>query len=266
MRLVTWNVNSVRLRLPLLMRLIDMQDPDVFCLQETKTPDEFFPVTDLAARGYAHHHIAGMKGYNGLCIFSKFPLEDKQVHRRCDKNDMRHISAKVKAKGQAFDLHNIYIPAGGYEPDPAANEKFRHKLDFVDELAAWFPKQRSKKDPLVVVGDLNIAPLENDVWDSKKMQKTVSHTPIEREKFAKFQNALNFTDAVRHFVPEDKKLYSWWTYRMPDWEGTDKGRRLDHVWVTQKLKGALKGQTVLRAARGWDQPSDHVPVTVDFGF
>lgn len=266
MRLLTWNINSVRLRLPLLVKILDSAKPDVFCLQETKTPDEFFPVDALKDKGYAHHHFTGMKGYNGVCIFSKFPLADPQIYKRCKKDDKRHISAKVKAKGKTFELHNIYIPAGGYEPDPVANDKFKHKLDFVDELAAWFPKERSAKDPMVVVGDLNIAPMENDVWDHVKMKNTVSHTPIEREKFAKFYSSVGWTDAVRHFVPEYKKLYSWWSYRAPDWESADKGRRLDHVWVTRGLKPALKKQQVLRDARGWQQPSDHVPVIVDLDF
>jgi exodeoxyribonuclease-3 len=204
-----------------------------------------------------------MKGYNGVAIFSKFPLTEKAVHKRCGKMDSRHISARVKARGKSFELHNVYIPAGGYEPDPVGNPKFRHKLDFVDELAAWFPKERSARSPMVVVGDLNIAPLENDVWDHKKMAKVVSHTPIEREKFARFYDSVDWVDAVRHFVPENKKLYSWWSYRAPDWDTADKGRRLDHVWVTKGLKPALQKQQVLRDARGWQQPSDHVPVVVD---
>ena len=263
MRLITWNINSVRLRLPLLTKLLEKEKPDVFCLQETKTRDEFFPVAALTAQGFKHHHFTGMKSYNGVCIFSKFPLENKQIHNRCGKNDTRHISAVVKAKGKTFELHNIYVPAGGYEPD-MKEEKFRHKLDFVDELAKWFPKERSAKDPMVIVGDLNIAPLENDVWDHRKMLNVVSHTPVELEKFARFYKSMNFTDAVRHFVPEDKKLYSWWSYRAEDWDKADKGRRLDHVWVTQKLKSALKKQSILRPVRGWTQPSDHAPVVVDF--
>ena len=111
--------------------------------------------------------------------------------------------------------------------------------------------------------DLNIAPLENDVWDSKKMQKVVSHTPIEREKFAKLYESVGWVDAVRKFVPEDKKLYSWWSYRAADWDAADKGRRLDHVWVTKPLSSMLQKQQVLRDVRGWQQPSDHVPVVVD---
>lgn len=263
MRILTWNINSVRLRLPLLLDLLKKQKPDVFCLQETKTQDEFFPVDDLVSAGYAHYHFTGIKSYNGVCIFSKHPIDDKQVHKRCGKFDARHISATIKAKGMNFELHNIYIPAGGYEPDPVANDKFKHKLDFVDELTDWFSTERTAKVPMVALGDLNIAPLENDVWDSKKLQNVVSHTPVEREKFGRFFNSVKWVDAVRTFVPENKKLYSWWSYRAPDWDTADKGRRLDHVWVTQKLSSALQKQQVLRDARGWSQPSDHVPVIVD---
>lgn len=266
MRLMTWNINSVRLRLPLLSKILKAEKPDVFCLQETKTPDEFFPADDLRSLGYAHGFFTGMKGYNGVAIFSKFPLADTAIYKRVGKSDCRHISARVKAPGRTFELHNIYIPAGGYEPDIEGNEKFRHKLDFVDELAAWFPKERSAKDPMIVVGDLNIAPLEHDVWDSKKLQNVVSHTPVEREKFARFYDSVGWVDAVRRFVPEDKKLYTWWSYRSPDWDAADKGRRLDHVWVTQKISPALKSQKVLRQLRGGEQPSDHVPVIVDMDF
>jgi len=266
MRLMTWNINSVRLRLGLLAQVLEENRPDVFCLQETKTPDEFFPVDALRDMGYAHHHFTGMKGYNGVAIFSKFPLDGGDIHKRCGKADCRHISASVKAPGKTFELHNIYIPAGGYEPDPVANDKFKHKLDFVDELAAWFPKERSARAPMVVVGDLNIAPLENDVWDHKKMLGVVSHTPVEVEKFGRFYDSVGFVDAVRRFVPADEKLYSWWSYRAADWDAADKGRRLDHVWVTKGLSSALKGQDVLRRWRGGERPSDHVPVIVDFLF
>lgn len=263
MRLATWNINSVRLRLDIVMKFIGQMKPDVLCLQETKTPDEFFPADAFKDKGYIHQHFAGMKGYNGVAILSRLPLEDAQTYKRCGKADCRHISAKVKRAGGAFELHNIYIPAGGYEPDPVANDKFRHKLDFVDELTAWFKKERTGKMPMIAVGDFNIAPLENDVWDHKKMLSVVSHTPVEVEKFARFYQSSGWTDAVRRFVPADEKLYSWWSYRAADWDAADKGRRLDHIWVTQKLAPALHKQQVLRAARGWERPSDHAPVVLD---
>ena len=264
MKLVTWNINSVRLRIDSVMKLLDKQKPDIICLQETKTPDEFFPVDAFKDKGYKYHHFTGMKSYNGVAIFSKLPLDNPEIHKRVGKSDCRHISARVDGK---FELHNIYIPAGGYEPDPVANDKFKHKLDFVDELAKWFPKERSAKLPMIAVGDFNIAPLENDVWDHKKMLKVVSHTPIEVEKFGKFQDSIEWVDAIRHFVPEDKKLYSWWSYRAEEnWDAADKGRRLDHIWVTQKLKSALKKQQILRELRGWEKPSDHAPVILDMTF
>lgn len=263
MRLLTWNINSVRLRLGSLTKLLDRQKPDVFCLQETKTQDEFFPVDALVDRGYPHFHLTGIKSYNGVAIFSKFPLDNLEIHKRCGKKDARHISARVKAPGKSFELHNIYIPAGGYEPDPVANDKFKHKLDFVDELTRWFAKERAAKDKMVAVGDLNIAPMENDVWDHKKMIDVVSHTPVEVDKFSKFHASVNWVDAIRHFVPEEKKLYSWWSYRAEDWDKADKGRRLDHIWVTQGLKSALQKQQILRDVRGWERPSDHAPVVLD---
>lgn len=262
MKVMTWNINSVRLRLPLLLQILGKHKPDVFCLQETKTQDEFFPLDELLAAGYTHHHFTGIKSYNGVCIFSKHPLDRKEIHARCGKDDARHISARVGANGKSFELHNVYIPAGGYEPD-LTEEKFIHKLAFVDELAAWFPANRSAKDAMMVVGDLNIAPRDNDVWDHKKMVGVVSHTPIEIEKFTNFYNSVGFVDAVRHFVPDDKKLFSWWSYRAADWDAADKGRRLDHMWVTQKLKPALKKQQVLRDIRGAERPSDHVPIILE---
>ena len=264
MRLFTWNINSVRVRLPMLIDLIDKQQPDVFCLQETKVVDELFPVDALIDKGFKYHHFAGMKSYNGVAIFSKLPLSDKQVYNRCGKEDCRHISVKVEDKTNPFELHNLYIPAGGDEPDPVVNEKFKHKLDFIDELSDWFKENRSAKDPIVAVGDLNIAPLEHDVWDHKKLLKIVSHTPVEVERLAKLYSSIDWVDAIRHFVPEDEKLYSWWSYRSKNWDIADKGRRLDHIWVTEKLKSALKQQQVLRDIRGLERPSDHAPIMLDF--
>jgi exodeoxyribonuclease-3 len=156
------------------------------------------------------------------------------------------------------------VPAGGDIPDRKANPKFAHKLDFLDEMTDWFQSERKAQRKMILVGDLNIAPLETDVWSHKQLLDVVSHTPIEVEKLTGLQEGLGWTDAVRHFIPPKDKLYSWWSYRAADWNASDKGRRLDHIWVTRPLKGQLKGASVLREARGWAQPSDHVPVVVDF--
>jgi exodeoxyribonuclease-3 len=264
-RIVTWNINSVRLRLPLLLKLLAEEGPDIVCLQETKTPDEHFPAAELAAAGYLHAHIHGMKGYNGVAILSRHPLEGREIHHRCGKEDCRHIAAAVPdGRGGRVELHNLYIPAGGDVPDPAVNDKFAHKLAFLDELTAWFPALRRADQPMILVGDLNIAPLEHDVWSHKQLLDVVSHTPVEVEKLTALQHSLGWVDAVRHFVPADRKLYSWWSYRAADWSASDKGRRLDHVWVTPPLAGNLAAAHILRDARGWEpKPSDHVPVLVD---
>jgi exodeoxyribonuclease-3 len=113
------------------------------------------------------------------------------------------------------------------------------------------------------VGDLNIAPLETDVWSHKQLLDVVSHTPIEVEKMGAWQDSLQWVDAVRRFIPPEERLYSWWSYRASDWSASDRGRRLDHVWATPSLAPRLTGAMVLREARGWAPASDHVPVMVD---
>jgi len=260
-RIATWNINSVRLRLPLVLRLLEEHAPDVLCLQETKCIDDAFPLKDFAAAGYQHAHIHGMKSYNGVAILSKLPLEGKAIQHWCEKQDCRHVTAMLPG---GVELHNFYIPAGGDIPDPAVNDKFAHKLRFVDEMAEWFPRERSSDRKMVLVGDLNIAPLEHDVWSHKQLLDVISHTPIEVEKFTAMQRSVGWVDAIRHFVPEPEKVYTWWSYRAADWAASDRGRRLDHIWVTQPLAPALKGYKILRDARGWEpKPSDHVPVMLD---
>jgi len=267
MRLATWNINSVRLRLPLLKKLVEMENPDIICLQETKTPDEHFPAQAIEEIGYPHMHFHGMKGYNGVAILSKYPFIANDTHNRVNREDCRHISAKFgqdNPLGKEFELHNLYIPAGGDEPDISANDKYKHKLDFVDEMAEWFAKTYKPDTPLITVGDFNIAPQENDVWSHKQLLKVISHTPPETERLAKMLASLNWTDCSRHFVPAEEKCYSWWSYRNRDWKKSNRGRRLDHIWVTEPLKSALKDHHILTEARDWEKPSDHVPVIVDF--
>jgi exodeoxyribonuclease III len=261
MRLATWNINSVRLRMPLLLRLIDEHKPDVICLQETKVVDADFPHTPLIDKGYKHRLVHGMKSYNGVAILSRQPLSDAGVKNWCDKEDRRHISARLP---NGTEIHCVYVPAGGDIPDPVANDKFAHKLGFVDAQAAWWKKQpRGQKR--ILVGDLNIAPLEHDVWSHKQMLGVVSHTPEEVARLNKMQTAHDWVDAVRHFTPASEKLYSWWSYRAQDWALSNRGRRLDHIWVTPELAPSLKRATTLRDVRGWQQPSDHVPVMIDLG-
>jgi exodeoxyribonuclease III len=255
----TWNINSVRRRIDNLRRFIAEQQPDVLCLQETKSPDEHFPRDAFIELGYAHQLVHGMKGYNGVAVLSRLELKETATQSWCARQDCRH--AIVTLPGDV-ELHNLYIPAGGDVPDPDENPKFAHKLRFLDEVTAWFASERNASTPMIVVGDLNIAPLETDVWSHRQLLTVVSHTPVEVEALDKLQKSATFIDAVRAFIPPAERLYSWWSYRAQDWALSDRGRRLDHVWVTPPLRGKLAGAQVHRAARGWQLASDHVPVMV----
>ena len=258
MRIVTWNINSLRLRIPHLARMADALAPDIVCLQETKVPDDAFPADRLAEIGFPHALYRGMKSYNGVAILSAAPL--REIHRRdwCGREDCRHIAAALPG---GAELHNFYVPAGGDIPDPEQNEKFAHKLEFVAQMTDWFATL--KKGRRILVGDLNIAPLETDVWSHKALLKVVSHTPIEVAALDNLARSRDWVDAVRRFIPPDEPLYSWWSYRAHDWSAADKGRRLDHVWVTPDLAPTLLNAEVARDVRGWNKPSDHAPVIVE---
>jgi exodeoxyribonuclease-3 len=268
MKIASWNINSVRLRAPIVLDFLNSHQPDVLCLQETKTPDEHFPHDAFKGTPYKYIHMHGMKGYNGVAIISKIPFVKQDIHHRACKEDCRHIAVTLEPKGydKPVTIHNLYIPAGGDEPDRGLNDKFDHKLNFVEELTTWFPEHHKKDEAVIAVGDFNIAPLEHDVWSHKQLLSVVSHTPIEVEKLTEMQQAMNWIDTARHFVPEDQKLYSWWSYRSKDWLASNRGRRLDHIWATPVLEKNLKSHTVFAEPRGWDRPSDHVPIITEFSF
>jgi len=260
MRICTWNVNSIRLRADQVGRLLRAARPDVICLQETKVTNESFPLSVFTRRGFAHHLVHGMNSYNGVAILSRLPLEDAGVMDWCGRRDCRHVHARLPG---GIELHNLYVPSGGPTPDPELNDKFAHKLAFLDAVTEWLRRARSARRPLILVGDLNVAPLETDVWSHKQLLRVVSHTPLEVERFARLQAAVDLRDAVRHFVPPTERLYSWWSYRARDWRASDRGRRLDHVLVTPPLVERLRDAMILKDARDWPPPSDHVPVVVE---
>jgi exodeoxyribonuclease-3 len=262
--LTTWNINSVRLRIDLVAKFLEEMQPDVLCLQETKCPDDAFPLKRLKQLGYDHVVLNGQKGYHGVAIVSKLPFESSDIRVFCDNPASRHISVMFGAKaGMTTPLivHDFYVPAGGDIPDPAVNVKFAHKLSFLDEMKsceALHPRGDARH---ILVGDLNVAPHENDVWSHKQMLKIVSHTPIECEKLLAVQSEGNWIDVARERIPLSEKIYTWWSYRAADWAASNRGRRLDHIWVSSALKDSIRDFTVTSDARGWERPSDHVPVT-----
>jgi exodeoxyribonuclease-3 len=261
--IATWNINSVRLRLPLVEEFLRRYAPDILCLQEIKCPEEFFPYQAFHDAGYPHVAISGQKGYHGVATISRLPIELVERRDFCTKGDCRHLSAIFEAGGLKVRLHNFYVPAGGDEPDPEINPKFRHKLDFIEEMRL-VTAEHGPDTGAILVGDLNIAPLVNDVWSHKQLLKVVSHTPIETEGFESMRIGGGWVDLIRQHIPEPEKIYTWWSYRAADWNATDKGRRLDHVWSSANVATKLKGIEILRHARGWDRPSDHVPVIAAF--
>lgn len=262
LRIASWNINSVRIRIPLLKKIVQQARPDVICLQETKVQDEFFPLEDLKSLGFPHIHFSGQKSYNGVAILSKVKLGEMNCMTVAGASDKRHICATLPG---GIELHNFYVPAGGDIPDTKLNPAYGFKLRFVEDMTRWALKARKSKQKIVILGDFNIAPLEHDVWSHKQLMNVVSHTPAEVERLNALRESLDWCDVARHYVDAKEKLYSWWSYRNRDWRKSDRGRRLDHIWVTPNLKPALKKFQIMKDARDWASPSDHVPVMVDVG-
>ena len=256
--LATWNINSIRLREAIVLQLLRDEAPDVLCLQECKSPVELITTAGFADLGYPHMVARGQKGYNGVAILSKFPLEDAGSLDLAQLGHARHVAGRLP---NGVTIHNHYVPAGGDVPDRAQNEKFGQKLDYLTELRDIFAAEKPQRS--ILVGDLNIAPREDDVWDHKKLLKIVSHTPIEVAHLNDVMSAGDWVDVTRQDIP-DGLLYSWWSYRAKDWDAADKGRRLDHIWATSDISSSAHSSRVLREARGWEKPSDHAPVFASF--
>jgi exodeoxyribonuclease-3 len=264
LKFTTWNINSVRLRINLVAKFIKAVRPDVLCLQETKCPDDAFPWKRFKRLGYDHISLNGQKGYQGVAVISRLPFESFNIRSFCGKTDCRHVSVVLGGKAGLRDpitLHNFYVPAGGDEPDPEINPKFAHKLSFLNEMKECDVLRPAVADRAILVGDLNVAPLENDVWSHKQMIKVVSHTPVEVEKLTAARKAGNWIDTMRVLTPEPAKLYTWWSYRAADWRAADRGRRLDHIWTSDALADRVSQIKIAKDYRGAERPSDHVPVT-----
>lgn len=255
--IASWNINSVRLRIDTVLRFLEQYQPDILCLQETKVVNDQFPDRLFRKSGYNAIALNGQKAYHGVAILSRIPFTPLDSREFCSKGDCRHVSVMLPGD---VELHNFYVPAGGDEPFPEINEKFAHKLSFLTEMAEWFGTWQDRDRRRIMVGDLNVAPLDNDVWSHKQMQKVVSHTPIEIELLNRVQTAHGWVDVARQFIPPEEKHYTWWSYRAADWKASNRGRKLDHIWVTPPLVKSVTRFQVAEDVRGWPQPSDHAPI------
>ena len=258
LKIMSWNVNSVRIRLPLLAEITQRYAPDVLCLQETKTEDAHFPTKAMTAMGYGDVKFSGQKSYNGVAILSRLPLSDVQCEDMAQEGGARHISAVLPC---GITVHNLYIPAGGDEPDPVLNPKYAHKLRVLEWMKERFGGDVRKH---VLTGDFNVAPHENDVWSHKQLLKVVSHTPPEVDRLNAAMRAGDWIDVARRYIANDAKSYSWWSYRNRDRYASNRGRRLDHIWCSPDLEESLHGYASFSECRDAVKPSDHVPIMAYF--
>lgn len=260
----TWNINSARLRLPIIERYLGDHAPDILCLQEIKCQEHQFPAEALAKLGYEHQAVCGQKGYHGVATVSRVPIREYSRHDWQANGEARHVGIEVvdaEVDGKPMRVDNVYVPAGGDEPDREKNPKFGQKLDFLARMTDWAKEIAA---PTLIVGDFNIAPMESDVWNHKQLLKVVSHTPIEVETLQSFKDAHGWVDLGREFIRDPDRYYSWWSYRSKDWRVNDRGRRLDHMWASPPLAAKATGHRLLEDARSWEKPSDHIPLVTEF--
>jgi len=258
--IVSWNINSVRARIELVERFLKEETPDILCLQETKVRDEQFPEGIFRQLGYNHLILNGQPMHHGVAILSKIPLHKEERHDWQANGEARHIGARMD---NGVRIENVYIPAGGEVPNRDENPKFGQKLDFLGRMTDW---SQQLETPTILVGDFNIAPLESDVWSHKQLINVVSHTQTEIDLLDKLQAAHQWVDIGRKMIPAPERLYTWWSYRARDWAASDRGRRLDHVWVSPELADKAVSHSVHEASRSWTKPSDHAPLITEFKF
>jgi exodeoxyribonuclease-3 len=257
-KIASWNINSVRARLDIVERFLREMAPDILCLQETKAENASFPAAAFAALGYDKQILNGQKMHHGVAIISRIALTEDRRNDWQDNGEARHIGVRLP---NGVRLENVYIPAGGDIPDREANPKFGQKLDFLGRMTRW---SEALREPTIIVGDFNVAPLDCDVWGHKELLNVVSHTPIEVEALARLQASHDWVDLGRHFIPPPERLYTWWSYRAKDWAASDRGRRLDHMWASPGVASQALSHQVHRACRDWGKPSDHIPLVTQF--
>lgn len=253
MKIATWNVNSLRVRLPHVLQWSGDAQPDLLALQETKLSDEQFPETDLLAAGY-HAVFSGQKTYNGVAILSRAPCTDVLQDIAGLEDPQRRVLAATYGD---LRLINLYVPNG----ESLSSEKYQYKLAWLDKLTTWLTMELQRYAKLVVVGDFNIAPAPEDVHDPVAWEGSVLFSPSERAAFQGLID-LGLCDAFRRF-DQPEKSYSWWDYRMNAFR-RNIGLRIDHVLASAPMCEACTACRIDKTPRGWERPSDHAPVIAEF--
>ena len=250
MRITTWNVNSLNIRLPHVLAYLAEAKPDVLALQETKLPDERFPAAEIEAAGY-HVCFSGQKTYNGVAILSRQPASDPCTELPGLDDPQRRLLAATVGDTR---IVNVYIPNG----QEVGSEKYAYKMRWLQALTAWLPGEMAHHPRLVLLGDFNIAPTDIDVHDPKRWREKIMCSSEERAHFERLL-ALGLADAVRTLHP-DAPMHSWWDYRLNAFD-RGWGLRSDHVLLSAGLSPSEAG--VDAALRGGERPSDHAPVWIE---
>lgn len=253
MKIATWNVNSLRVRLPQVLQWLQHERPDLLALQETKLTDDQFPETDCAAAGY-HVVFSGQKTYNGVAILSRATITDVVTDIPGLDDPQRRVLAVTCGE---IRLINLYVPNG----ESVESDKYRYKLDWLDKLAAWLKTELRQHAKLAVVGDFNIAPADADVHDPEAWRGSVLFSDPEHAAFQRLLD-LGLCDSFRRF-DQPEKSFTWWDYRMNAFR-RNLGLRIDHILASDALCDACTGCTIDKAPRGWERPSDHAPVIAEF--
>lgn len=258
MRIATWNVNSVRQRLEHLCTWLKEAAPDVCCLQELKCLDEAFPRLEIEALGY-NVETLGQKTFNGVALLSKHPIEDchRGLPHQPGEPQSRYIEALIAPKGQSpIRVASLYAPNG----NPLGTEKFTYKIDFLEQLIAHAKKRLHAEECFVIAGDYNIIPQTEDAEHPELWTKDALFQPESRAKWRELL-ALGLTDAVRA-TSDAHKLYTFWDYQAGAWQKNN-GIRIDHLLLSPQAADRLQSSAIDSHVRGWEKPSDHVPVRID---
>jgi len=251
MRIVTWNVNSLKIRLPHVLEFLASRQPDILALQETKLEDANFPRAEIEAAGY-QVSFAGQKTYNGVAVISRRPASDPVTDMPGFDDPQRRLLAVTVGDTRIVD---VYVPNG----QEVGSEKFAYKLSWLAAFREWLAAEATRHEKLVVLGDFNIAPADLDIHDPKRWREKIMCSSVEREQFGSLL-AIGFNDVIRQLHPTEP-MHSWWDYRLNAF-GRSWGLRIDHLLASRALQPQTGG--VATEFRALERPSDHAPVWVDF--
>jgi exodeoxyribonuclease-3 len=256
MRIATWNVNSIKQRLDHLLTFLKSAEPDVVCLQELKSVDEGFPRSAIEEAGY-NVAVHGQKTYNGVAILAKRPIEDVRRGLPGEADEQaRYIEGVISTEGGVVRVASIYAPNG----NPIGTPKFDYKLAFMDRLTAHVRALLRLEEPLVLGGDYNVIPEPVDAANPSAWTNDALFQPESRAKLRALLN-LGLTDAVRA-CSTAPGLYTFWDYQGFAFQRNN-GIRIDHLLLSPQAADRLRTASIRKETRGWDKPSDHVPVMVD---